>query len=60
MKIQQHGFMFKLDVSLLDRDRIEGMVADVFSVEESANMLTNLSLVIELKDGLDLISLNEN
>lgn len=36
------------------------MVVDAFSVDESIIMSTKLGLVIELKGGLNLISLKEN
>lgn len=59
-KVQQHGGVLNLDVKPLIKINFEDMVADTFSAKESIDMSTRLSLVIELKDGLDSISLKDN
>lgn len=60
LDVQQHGSCFNLDISLPFKDGFEDMFVDAFSVEESADMLTKLGLVIEFNGGLNFISLKIN
>lgn len=52
--------MLNLDVRPLVIVGFENMVMHIFSVKESAHMLTKLGLVIDFKDDLDSISLKKN
>lgn len=60
LDIQHHRSVPNLDVSPLVRNEFEDMVVDAFSVEESADMSTKSSSVIEFNGDLDFINLKEN